>query len=339
MTEQFAAMASSARLMRLLWPGALAVQALNAAAKLGVPELLTNGPKSVAELAEITGAHQNSLHRLLSALSSLGVFATDASGKFRHSPASEALCDSHPQSVRRRLMLLTSDLVWLPSSQLEWTVRTGEPAFNRLFGKSFYEYLAEQRELSAIFDSGVESPSASIAALLKAYDFSPFDEVVDVGGGDGSLLAAIMAAHKQVRGVLFDLPGVASDASVTISSELADRLSVVGGNFFDAVPPGADAYLLSHVIHNWSDEAAITILKNCRLAMRTGGRVLIVESVLNSAHDSARLFMDVVMMILTGGRERTEEELRQLLHGAGLTLVGSTRIAGGCLLEASHTAG
>lgn len=200
---------------------------------------------------------------------------------------------------------------------------TGQPAVNRVYGKPFFEYLADCPDDAAVFNAAMTAGSEmSVPLILAAYDFSRFERIVDVGGGHGALLDAILSANPRVRGVLYDLPPVVASAAAPRSEGVAARREVFGGDFFEAVPEGADMYILKGVIHDWNDDDALKILKNCRRAIKRDGRLLLIEEVLkpSSQPDPGREFMDVLMLTLVGGRERTESAFRALLQEAGFSL-------------------
>ena len=321
------------QLMRLLWPGAMAVQAVHVAAKLGIADLLGPGPKTVEELADATHTHGPFLGRFLRALTSIGIFGEDTAGRLCQTPLSDVLRTNHPQSVRPWAMMLGAGFVWRPMGDLAAAIESGQPAFERVYGTHFFKYLAEHRDEAGIFNAAMSSIPAYIAAIVNSYDFSKFDRIVDVGGGRGALLIAVLTTNPRVRGLLYDLPGVLDDAPIAAQKSVAERLEVTAGDFFDAIPTGADAYLLSGVIHDWNDESAIRILKNVRRAIRPDGRLLIVDTVLTPSSDPARAMMDVLMMTLTGGRERTESEFRSLLGDADFSLVNVSPTMGASVLE------
>jgi SAM-dependent methyltransferase len=319
------------QLVQLLWPGAMAVQAIHVAAKLGLADLVAAGPKTVPELAEATHTHGPSLGRLLRALTSLGIFVEDTEGRYCQTGLSDALRTDHPQSMRPFAMMVGAGFIWRPSGALDVTVRTGQPAFEHVYSAQFFEHLADHPDEAAVFNAAMSSMPAYITAIVDAYDFSQFERVVDVGGGHGALLAAILTANPRLHGVLHDLPGVLAGASVP--STVADRLEMVASDFFQAVPAGADAYLLKGIIHDWNDASAVAILKNCRQAIRPDGRLLILDTVLIPSSDPASALMDMLMMVLTSGRERTESEFRSLLREAGFSLVRVIPTAGPSILE------
>jgi hypothetical protein len=323
----------SMQVMQLLWPGAIAVQAVHVAAKLGVADLLADGAKSVAELAAATGTDGISLGRLLRALSSLGIFAEDAPGRYRQTPMSDTLRIDHPQSIRRWAMMLGTRFVWEPAVELDQAIHTGRPAFELVYRTPFFTYLAEHADDAAVFNAAMSSLPSYIDAFVKAYDFSKFERIVDVGGGHGTKLFAILSANPRLRGVLYDLPGVVEGAVSKRSDAIRDRCEIVGGDFFEEVPAGADAYLLSGIIHDWNDEAALRILRNCRRAIRPDGTLLLVETLLTPSSDPSRALMDVLMMVLTGGRERTEGEFEALLRDAGFSLTRVIPTLGASIVE------
>ena len=206
-----------------------------------------------------------------------------------------------------------------PIGDLYESVRTGEPAFERVFGQGFFEYLADHPADAVVFNTVMNQGSAStIDALLAAYDFSHFERLVDVGGGEGALLRGILAATPKLKGVLFDLPQVVARASEILRGDVAARCQIVGASFFDSVPEGADAYLLKGVIHDWPDEDALRILSNTRRAIRSDGTLLLIERFVDSGSRPAGL-IDLLMLVI-GGRERTEAEFRSLLAAADFSL-------------------
>ncbi len=302
-----------------IWPGIIAAQAIYVVAKLRIPDLLASGPKTIAELASNCGAHPPTLERLLRALASLEMFALTPDGRFRNTPLTEVLRTDHPQSQRDDALFLPAPFLWCPLGELYKSVRTGEPAFQRIFGQRFFEYLADHPADAALFNTVMTQGIAwTTPALLAAYDFSGFERLVDVGGGEGALLRDILAATPRLQGVLFDLPQVVAHASEILRGEVAARCQIVGGNFFDSVPEGADAYVLKGVIHDWQDEDALRILRNTRRAIRPNGTLLLIEGIVDSAARPAGL-VDLLMLVI-GGRERAEADFRSLLASARFSL-------------------
>ncbi len=323
----------SMQMTQILWPGAMAVQAIHVAAKFALADLVASGPKSIKELAEATHTHGSSLGRLLRALTSLGIFVEDTTGRYRQTALSDTLRSDHPESIRPLAMMLGAHFVWKPSGALEETVRTGQPSFERVYGAPFFEYLAGHSDDAAVFNAAMSSSPDHLAAIVGAYDFSKFERIVDVGGGHGLLLAGILFANPRLCGVLYDLPAVVADASALRQEPISQRCEIISGDFFKGVPAGADAYMLKGIIHDWNDEAALKILKNCRRAIHPDGRLLVVEAVLTRSTDPTTALMDMLMMVLTSGRERTESEFRSLLLEAGFSMVQVIRAAGVSIIE------
>jgi hypothetical protein len=312
------------------WPGALSSPRRSACSPGS--ESRTSGPRDAEEIAELTGAHSPTLYRFLRALGEVGVVAELKNRRFALTPFSEVLRSDVPGSLRDRATIIGLPFQRDPWTDLYETIRTGESAFDRVYGTTLFDYLAEHHEDAAVFDAAMASVSATLTvSIVQAYDFTPFSTVVDVGGGRGGLLAAILAANPHLQGVLFDTPAVVAGAEEVISSaQVFDRCKVVSGDFFDSVPEGGDAYLLSNVIHNWDDDHAVQILGRCRAAMVNTGCVLLAELVLpEGAAPSMAKLADLGMLIMTsGGRERTEAEYRRLCHRAGLRLTRIVPSAG-----------
>src|SRR5262245_32824830 len=315
-------------------------QALHVAAHLGVADLLAEGPQTPETLAAKTGTHAGSLRRVLRLLASAGVFAEDADGRFELTPVGSAL-RSGPGSSRAAARLVAGPMVWQCWGDLLTTVRTGEPAFPRIFRTGSFEYFADHPEEAAVFDEAMGSFTAVISGMVAAaYDFSGMHDVIDVGGGDGRLLTGILRAYSSLRGTVFDLPRLAESARRQIADAgLGDRYRFVAGDFFEAVPEGFDAYLLKHVIHDWDDARAVRILRNCRGAMRPQAKLLIVEGVYPSHIDGSPASRgaaanDVNMLVCTGGRQRSGTEFRELYAAAGfrLTRIIPTQTAS-CVIE------
>lgn len=306
-----------------------ASRALHVAAELGLADLVAEGPLSSQDLAARTGTDAPSLHRLLRALAAFGVFGEGEDGRFGLAPAGETLRRGVRGSVRDLILMFGHADFWGTWGELGHCVRTGGTAAELLFGPgdSFARYAATPG-LAQAFDAGMTVVSATVAgAVTAAYDFSGHSRVVDVGGGQGRLIAAILQANPRLRGVLFDLPGVVAGAArVLAEAGVADRCEVVGGDMFAAVPGGGDVYVLSRVLHDWDDERAIAILANCRRAMSgAAARLLLIERVPPDGVDTApatqaMLLSDLNMLVRTGGRERTKAEYGTLLGVAGLRL-------------------
>lgn len=311
-------------------------QAVYVVAKLGIADLLADGPRDCTTLASAAGVDATALHRLLRMLASLGIFAEAEPETFTLTPLAACLRSDAPGSMRPWTLSM-GELAWQPWGELLHSVRTGESAFARVHGASRYEYLERHPDEAANFADAMSVFSAQAAAAIVAdYDFSRFQEVVDVGGGHGGLLATILDANPQATGILLDRPDVAAEAETTLREQgLAARCRCVGGDFFESVHEGADAYILKDVLHNWDDERAAAILRNCRSAMVPTGRILIIDPVIRPGNepDFAKL-LDLHMLVMHGGRERTEEELGVLLRDAGLRLLRTIPTAGGRIVEA-----
>jgi SAM-dependent methyltransferase len=304
-----------------------ASRALVVTAELGVADLLASGLKTSQELAAAAGVEASSLRRLLRALVAHGIFEEEAPDRFRLNPAGELLRRDVPGSQRAGVLFTAGDLRWQLWSDLAESIRTGQAASERTFGKNIFERHAENAEESALFNQAMASFSAALSPpLIAAYDFSRFRTIVDVGGGTGRFLADILAANPTVAGVLFDLPNVVSAAPPLVeASGVAGRCKIVAGSFFEKVPAGADAYIMKVVLHDWDDTRATAILANCRKAMDPAATLLIVERVMPEKAEEGRAadsyLLDLEMLVLTpGGRERNEAEFRAILTPAGFTL-------------------
>jgi hypothetical protein len=301
-------------------------QAIHVVARLGMADFLSNGPLDANDLAQRSNTHAPSLKRVLRLLAAADVLAEDSEGRFALTPIGDFLRAGVPGSMRAAALLFggITQRAW---GDLLYSVKTGEPAFRRVFGQDSFTYFAKHPEEAANFDAAMGDFTSQIAtAVARCYDFSGCHRVVDVGGGNGALLVGILDAHPTLKGTLFDLPQVVERARPRLREfGFADRCEVVGGDFFAEVPVGADAYLLKHVIHDWADERAVAILKNCRKAMRPASKLLIVEGVypvhIDQSEASRRAAAnDVNMLVCTGGRQRSEAEFRSLFALAGFTL-------------------
>jgi ubiquinone/menaquinone biosynthesis C-methylase UbiE len=315
-----AAYDDTGRLEQML--GGFAVtQSIYAAAKLGIADLLDAGPRTTEELAGLAGVHAPSLYRLLRALASVGVFTETAPATFALSPTAERLRTGSPNSLREWAIVI-GELATRSFGELMHSLHTGQPAFGSVFGMPIFEYLEAHPETAAVFDGHQSQGGRALhAAVARSLDFDANETLVDLGGGNGSLAAAILERHPELRAVIFDLPHVIERAQATADTDPNSRCKFVAGSFFEHVPPGADAYLLSRVLHDWDDDQAASILDNCRRAMRDDARLLVIERVVppgDEPHESK--FMDLNMLVMAGGRERTEPEYRVLLERTGLQL-------------------
>ena len=303
-------------------------QVIHVAAQLRLADLLAAGPQSVEVLAKTTGTHSQSLARLLRFLAALGIVAQEADGRVRLTPSGIPLRSGLPGSVRDRVLFLVGDWYWRSWGNLLHSVQTGTPAFDHVFGMSNFEYWERNAVAGAVHDANFTAMAQDATSrLVNAYEFGRFGTIADIGGSHGPLLAAILGANPGVRGILFDLPHVVDGAALILEAAgVQDRCTVVRGDFFTSVPPGADAYILKYIIHDWDDERAAVILRRCCEAMRPGATLLLIEHVLpeqwnagSSAMAVARL--DLHMLAMTpGGRERTESDFRHLLAESGFNL-------------------
>jgi hypothetical protein len=301
-------------------------RAVYVAAKLGISDLLADGPRSSAELAQLTKAHAPSLYRILRLLAALNVLREQPSGQFALTPLGERLRTDVPGSLRNWAML-TDHLGGLRTfDRILDTVMSGEPGLKLAYNVSSFDFLAKHPAAAVGFQAAMSERTAAFAPSVAAtYDFSRMRRIVDVGGGRGTLLAAILAARTHLQGIVFDLPeGVAGAAETLRAAGVADRCTIESGDFFVAVPAGCDGYLLANVLHDWDDDRSVAILRNCRRAMHGNGRVLIVERMIFSDPERSipTLLSDLTMLVLTGGKERTEEEYARLFAGAHLRLTG-----------------
>ena len=312
----------SATELRRLTDGFRASQVVHAAATLGLADLIGDGSPTSDELAAATGTDSRALYRLLRALASLGVFHEEPGRRFRLTDLGGSLRSDAPDSVAGWAVLIGRPYYRDAWTHLVESVRTGENAFRLAYGLSVWDYRTQHPEEGAIFDAAMVSSSRLVIdSLLEAYDFGRFETIVDVGGGSGALLAALLAEYQELRGVLFDQPHVVEDL------DLGPRCEIVGGSFFEAVPGGGDAYLLKWIIHDWEDDESRAILRTVR---RTGGTVLVIERLLGPPNeDPAVKLSDINMLVATGGRERTLEEFASLFDAADYRLVGWTATATG----------
>ena len=307
--------------------GFRASQAVHVAATLGLADLLNSGPKAAAELAVATETHPAALYRLMRALASIGVFEEDEAGRFALTTVGEFLRSDIAGTHAPTALLVGRPDNWQAWADLSYAVRSGATAFDHVHGSSVWEYRAKHPEESRIFDRAMAAGTERFAEIaIGVCNFGRFGTVVDIGGGDGVFLAKILAAHPRVCGILFDQPHVISQAAGTLESfGLADRCQVLGGNFFVQVPDGGDAYLLKWILHDWNDEACLDILRSCRRSMKPSGRLLIAEHLIGPPNTSPDgKFMDLTMMVMNGGRERTREEFAVLFTRAGFKLMSVT---------------
>jgi hypothetical protein len=324
--------------------GAWASQAICVAAKLGLADLLTGGPQQIVALARATGAQAEALGRLMRVLAGLGVFREIEPGFFASTPLGDQLRRGVPGSLRNLAMMIGDPDARRAWSDLIFSVRTGGSAFLHIFGADTFGHRADRHEDIAVFNGAMSELTRQVTdAVLAAYDFNRFRAIADIGGGAGTLLAILLAAQPGLLGILFDLPSATVGASDLLAvAGVADRCEILHGNFFEAVPRGADAYVLKSVIHDWDDEWSRIILKNCATAMPPDGRLLLIEQVLparveaTAAHRRA-LLTDLNMLVMTSGRERTEAQYRDLLGSSGLEVTAINPTASSfSIIEARH---
>jgi hypothetical protein len=308
-----------------MWSGYVVSRALSVVAELAIADHLADGPKTDAELAAATGANEDALHRVLRMLAARGVFAADESGRVGLTPLSECLRSGVPGSIRDAIRMY-GDMHWRAFGSLLQSVMTGEPAFDEVASAPVWEYLARHPDDGERFARGMANISSlENEVVVGTYDFSPFRVVIDVGGGRGGFIAAILRANPGLRGVLYDEPHVLSRPTDLQESGVADRCRIVPGNFFESVPGGCDAYVLKRVLDGWDDDDALRILRLCRQAIPAHGRLLTIHPLVSevgpySRKDVAILTMDMGMLVGGRGRERTEDQFRDLYCKAGFRL-------------------
>jgi hypothetical protein len=314
--------AAAAAVLRMIW-GMHISRALYAVTELGIPDRLAYGPVNCPELARDTGVHQDSLYRILRLLAALGLFSETPPRQFSLTILGDRLRSGAPASMRSWALLHGTVGGCQPFEHILHTVRTGQPGFDAAHGMPLFEFLAQHPGDAAVFDAAMLERTAAFAPSVGAgYDFSDIRTVVDVGGGRGTLLAAILRSHRHLQGTLFELPSVAAGAEAVLAAAgVMDRCEVVAGDFFHGVPAGGDCYLLANVLHDWDDTKAAEILANCRNAATRHGRILIIERLIpdDPAEAVPVLLSDINMLVLSsGGRERTNSEYGKLLQAAGL---------------------
>lgn len=322
------------RLLDLLC-GFMRTQALAAAAKLGIADLVSDEPTHVRDIARQVGAHEPSLYRLMRALSNDGVFAEVESRRFVRTPLSDGLRSDAPLTARWSAMFFGSEHYQAWTEALH-SFCTGEPGFDRAFGLPFFDYLEQNDEASAIFNRAMGAGTRGRITALVDHDWSGVRQVVDVDGGNGTALAAVLADNPHLTGAVFELgSGLAAARAVMEETGVADRCELIGGNFFvDKLPP-ADAYILSQILHDWDDGRALTILRNCRRSLNDGGRLLILDAVVPSGPEpDFRKLFDLHMLVLIGGKERTEKEWGELLASERFNLRSMRPAGASNLLEA-----
>lgn len=300
----------------------LLARALGIAAELRIADRVAQRPHTIAELAEATGAHEESLYRVLRMLGGHGVFAEDEQGRVVSTPRADVLRTDHPESMHDMLSLGWQNIHWATFQHLPDAVMNGDVAFERAFGQGFFDYLAAHPEANSVFDQRMAVVSrAENAPLAAAYPFGKYERIADIGGGQGGLLAAILKAYPDVTAVLFEQPQVLEEPADLVNESVLDRVELIAGNFFESVPAGADLYVMKRIIHDWDDARALRILRNCRAAMRPGNRIAVIDAVMLPGNDpDPKKSLDLGIMALTPGKERTEAEFGRLFEAAGLRL-------------------
>lgn len=308
------------------------------AAKLGLADLVKDGPKTADELARSTGAHAPSLYRVMRALASAGIFVEDDQKRFAQTPLSDTLRSDALGSLRWMAMAELGQEHFPAWGNLMHSVKTGEIAFDNLFKQNAWDYYAQNPEDASNFNQAMKGLTEMInVAVLSAYKFSGVNKLVDIAGGTGGLISAILNANPQMRGVLFDLPHVIAEAGPLLDAAgVRDRCETATGDFFKSVPEGGDAYVMKWIIHDWDDEKSTIILKNIHRAMNENGKLLLIEMVVaGSNQPDLSKFIDLNMLVMTGGRERAEAEFGALLASAGFKLRRVIRTASPvCVIEA-----
>jgi O-methyltransferase domain/Dimerisation domain len=297
-------------------------QAIYVAAELGIADRLAAGPRRADELASDIGAHDCSLYRLLRALASIGIFAEDGQGRFSLTPMAELLRSDVPGSRRTQIQMMIGQFYQAWGGLMD-SIRTGHPAFEAQQGRSFFDHLADHHDQAQIFDDAMKARNdRKTMAMLDVYDMTGIHVLADIGGGNGSALVTILSRYPQMRGILFDRPGVVERARAGIEREgLSDRCEIVGGNFLEQAPGGADAYLLRHIMHNWDDEHALLILQRVHHAMGDGAKLLVIDRIIPPGNEPMfGKIMDLNMLVMLGGIERAEDEFRHLFGIAGFRL-------------------
>jgi hypothetical protein len=301
--------------------GFIVSQALAVAARLRIADLLKDGAKSTKELAEATETHEPSLYRLLRALSSVGILRKDGDN-FSNTALGEFLRSDHPASLRAGLHMMGDPEHWNPHGNMQQSVKTGEIAFDYTFGMPVFPYFMQNQSAAAVFDESMTSFSAAVAeAVSSNYDFSNAKTIADIAGGHGVLLAKVLQKNPQAKGVLFEQPHVL-EGNILEQEGVADRTALVTGDFFKEIPVVADIYLMKFIIHDWNDEQSIAILSNLAKSAPKGSKVLLIETVVEDDNNTPSIskIMDLNMLVMTGGKERTPSEYAALLEKTGFRL-------------------
>jgi hypothetical protein len=301
------------------------IQSIAVITRLNIPDLTANDYISFAELAEVSGASEEGLRRVLGALCTIGLFDS-RDDAIKLSADGEHLRRDHPSRIADSPMLGSYDWAWAPWGHLYDALRSDTPAFNVAYGQGLFEFLSSNEVAAAQFNAGMAGQVEFAGDIINAFDFGTVAEFVDVGGGIGGTALAILKKHLSLNGVVFDLPSHQDSAAKNICAhELNNRCSFVGGSFFDSVP-ASECYVLRYILHDWSDSEAIQILTRCREALKPGGVILVADEQLESA--SSGSFMDLQMLVFTGGKERSLTQLTDIANAAGLNVISNTLMNG-----------
>jgi ubiquinone/menaquinone biosynthesis C-methylase UbiE len=309
-------------LMQMLF-GAQLQRSICVATRLNIPDHLAKTSQTAEELGAKTNTHAPSLYRLLRTLASIGIFAETNDHKFELTPLSQLLRSDVPNSMRDFVVMMGEDWIWQAWGELMYSVQTGGVAHEKVQGMGSFEFFEQNEQAGKVFNRAMTNFTlAMIPAVVEAYDFSRMNTVVDIAGGHGLLLAGILKANLQLKGILFDLSFVIEGADELLKKEnVRNRVELVSGDFFQSVPKGADAYMMKHIIHDWNDENSIKILRTICSAMNQNGKVLIIEMLVPEGNEpSPSKALDILMLVMEGGKERTKEEYRILLEQSGLRL-------------------
>ena len=309
--------------LRQLIMGFRSSQMVYVAAKLELADRLDQCPRTAADLAADVGADPRALYRLMRALASIGIFAEGEGQTFALTPAARLLQSNVVGSLRSSALIYGDDLFWRAYGRMLHSVQTGKPAFDHCHGAPLFPYLETHPEAASLFHEAMSGFSEQeSAAILAAYDFSGFSDVIDIGGGRGALVAALLTTCSHLRAVILDLEPAAPGATQLLSEAgLTGRATFTAGDFFTAIPEGGDVYLMKSVLHNWDDAAAARILRNCRMAMTKNARLIVIERVIPAVTGpSEAILFDINMLVVLRGQERTEKEYDELFRAADLKL-------------------
>ncbi len=313
--------------------GFLISRALYVVAELNIADQLRDGEKTAQEIAEKLNLNAEAVHRLLRMLAAHGVFTQSVNNSFALNDVAQLLTTTHPQSLHG-FLLHEDDARWQSYGKMAYTLQTGNSTFNHLFGEGYFDYIAHDKKRSEQFDRGMATLSEAENKLIAStFNFSPFNHIVDVGGGVGGFLTAILEKNKKIQGVLYELPHLANLAQEYVTSKgLTNRIQIITGSFLESVVSGGDLYILKRILHDWNDEVCIKILQNCHNAMGDNARLLILDCIVpeGSSYDISK-DIDIIMMVIFGGKERTKKDFEKLFEVSGLKLDKITPIPGSML--------